>query len=756
MANWISSKLKAAETLLQQALLSLSLSNLMFIDQQAADSLRKNERPYADELNVDTPTKSEGIVPLKDQLKKKPQENNDYNGKLRSDPNFSTLNSKETEISSAPKPSPKPKSSTLMDSDWTELLGTPNQSTSSVVNRSNGGSVIRGLRKDGKRRGSSGANVLVSEVKRNQKSSGNGSSVLKSGWKSREESKFKGKAGDGEESSSSDSLGRSSSVDVQSDGKYLEGREIDRNETGVKLVGESKNERNEENGRHFESKGVSSEDSSPLNQTVEMKSVLEKVDVVSDVKMRMDNVQGRLRNTIKEKQKSVASSRSSVSDDLKRGSSSTIDLSSDSDSDSGSTSDSESENERREKKKRREKILAEKLAARAVEAIKERENVVARLEGEKQSLEKILEDRAKQQAQEASDLQTTMMETLDAVDLEKQKHNNTRREALERLAKLEASDLQTTMMETLDAVDLEKQKHNNTRREALERLAKLELMRLFVVTKGQKFLQTANADLARSLATVQWNLEVQVNWVAEIREQIELKEATCEEIKRRISNSHQTGTSLKQLAASKGMEFEREILEAEYSLIADKVIQLQDKAKKLEANIEITKKEMEEPTEVETELKQRLGQMTDHLIQKQAQVEALSSEKATLLFRIEAVSRFLDENKTMLADSVSTSSRDLESGRWELSESNWGPLFHDRMRSGRKHLGSLLQQLDAIFLAGQVFLRRNSRAKVWSLVYLVCLHFWVIYIFMSHSRESNGVKSGAVISLENINNTAGV
>ena len=339
-------------------------------------------------------------MPLKDQLKKKPQENNDYNGKLRSDPSFSTLNSKEIEISSAPKPSPKPKSSTLTDSDWTELLGTPNQSASSVVNRSNGGSVIRGLRKDGKRRGSSGANVLVSEVKRNQKSSGSGSSVLKSGWKSREESKFKGKAGDGEESSSSDSLGRSSSVDVQSDGKHLEGRESDRNETGVKLVGESKNEGNEENGRHFDSKGVSSVDSSPLNQTVEMKSVLEKVDVVSDVKTRMDNVQGRLRNTIKEKQKSVSSSRSSVSDDLKRGSSSTIDLSSDSGSDSGSTSDSESENERKEKKRRREKILAEKLAARAVEAIKERENVVARLEGEKQSLEKILEDRAKQQAQE--------------------------------------------------------------------------------------------------------------------------------------------------------------------------------------------------------------------------------------------------------------------------------------------------------------------------------------------------------------------
>jgi hypothetical protein len=43
-------------------------------------------------------------------------------------------------------------------------------------------------------------------------------------------------------------------------------------------------------------------------------------------------------------------------------------------------------------------------------------------------------------------------------------------------------------------------------------------------------------------------------------------------------------------------------------------------AKKLEANIEMTRKEIEDPTEVEIELKRRLGQMTDHLIQKQAQV----------------------------------------------------------------------------------------------------------------------------------------
>lgn len=42
-------------------------------------------------------------------------------------------------------------------------------------------------------------------------------------------------------------------------------------------------------------------------------------------------------------------------------------------------------------------------------------------------------------------------------------------------ALLQASELQMTMMETMEAVDLEKQKHNNTRMELLMKLAKLEV-----------------------------------------------------------------------------------------------------------------------------------------------------------------------------------------------------------------------------------------------------------------------------------------
>ncbi|XP_024022154.1 golgin candidate 2 [Morus notabilis] len=703
MANWISSKLKAAESILQQ------------IDQQAAESLRKGEKSPVEGLNLDSPTKTGGTVSLKDQLKKKTQENNDYHGKLRIDPSLSVLSTSNKknesynlpkEVVGTPKSSPKPRT-TLTDSDWTQLLSSPTQPAISAATpgRSSGAAGIRGLRKDGRRQSGVTSVSSASEVERNQKINGVSKSVGKMG--NVERNKVNGKANNGDESGFSDSASRSSSVKLQSDGKYSKGRELGNEEVGVSPFVKTKDKGNEDEGRTFGSENLAlkaSLQSINDNSTPEMVSASRKVDVASDTKMQMANGGDRLGSTITGKREfSNVTSRSSTSDDLKRGSSSMSYGSSDSDSDSGSSFESEVEREREERRQRREQILAEKAAAKALEAIKERENVVARLEGEKQSLEKILEEETKQQAQEASKLQITMMETMEAVELEKQKHNNTRMEVLARLAKLE----------------------------------------------------TANADLARSLAIVQWNLELEVNRVAELRQQIEIKEVNREELRRRIANIHQTGTSLKKLTALKGAELEREILEAEYSLLTDKIGKLKDQAKKLEENIEMTRKGMEEPTEVEFELKRRLDQMTDHLIQKQAQVEALSSDKATILFRIEAVSKMLDENKSM-AEFSGSSFGDLESGAWELSDSKLKPLIEEKIRSSRKHLHSLLQQCDAIFLAGAVFLRRNPTAKLWSLVYLLCLHFWVIYILMSHFQPSNESISGAVISLENINNTSGV
>lgn len=379
------------------------------------------------------------------------------------------------------------------------------------------------------------------------------------------------------------------------------------------------------------------------------------------------------------------------------------DRDSNSDTESSSGSDSEEETWRaEERRKRREHILADKAARAAADAIKEKEDIVARLEDEKQSLEKILEERERQQANDASELQMSMIETMEAVELEKQKHNSTRMEALARLAELEAQ----------------------------------------------------NAVLAKSFAAEQWNLEVALNRVAELKQQIGLKELAQEEHKRRISIIKKPASSPGILESLRKDRVEREILDADYSFTCDKISRLKDKARWLEESIGKTKSEILQPTEVELELKKRLSQLTDHLIQKQTQVESLSSEKATLIFRIEMLLRTLDENGFLLEDDE-FESLDIEGGRWQRSDYDTKAALRERIRSGRRQFGLVIRQLDAIFSAGAIFVRRNIMAQFFSFFYLICLHLWVLYILMSHSQVSDGASQGSSFSLDTINNSSG-
>ncbi|CAH9106870.1 unnamed protein product [Cuscuta europaea] len=663
MANWLSSKLKVAENILQQ------------IDQQAAESLKKGEKPRLKGLDTEISTISSGNKPLKDQLKKRTPENQDFGRKTQGDRNFNEISTDKTknfytanyEIKEVVTPanlSPNQGSnaSTLTDTDWTELLSVPNKSPSMGVARiSNKVGGVRALKKDGSTQGSlgSGSSLSAFDGKLSQKAHTN---ILYSSVK----------------------------LDDQ-----LGNKEIDSGHR-VRLSDGDGSESVHPDGRDEGSDLLHGNNDDEMNITLPLQ-----VDAVKDGSIRWvesvtTNSKLDPKTQLNDNRRFSSGPKVSSQSSLKINSSSQSGGESESETDSASSSGSESEREREEMRKRRQQILTEKAAAKAAEAIRDREDMIAKLEGEKQSLEKILQVRAKQQAQEASDLQTKMMETMEAVELEKQKHNSTRMETLTKLA----------------------------------------------------ILETANAELAKSFATAQWNLELEVNRVAELRQQIELKEAIQEDLRRKISQTKESG---KRLVSSKGDEFEKEILEEEYSFLADKVAALQEKARTLETSIGTTKRELESPTDVEVELKRRLDQLTDHLIQKQTQVEALSSQKATLLFKIEAVTRSLDENKQI---SSTSSASDLELGERSLGNSKLkSSSFEERFRSGQRHLWSLVWQLDYIFSAGALFLRRNSKARIWSLVYLVCLHLWVVYILRSNPSVSED-STGAAFSLENINNTA--
>ncbi|KAK3029957.1 hypothetical protein RJ639_037912 [Escallonia herrerae] len=380
MSGWISSKLKVAET----------------IDQQAAESLGNNEKPRSDESNLETPKKSaEILLPLKDQLKKKtPESITDSIVKSRSghhNPTLSPDRDKEVVVNL------NPSSSSLTDSDWTQLLSATDKPTPAGTSRSNGVSVVRGSRNGSRRQGSSGSYLPALEGKRSQKAQNSSfKSSSTSGIVS--ESKVNGGGLEGRPSDSMCSARSSSSIELQRNGEHLEsGGDLDgKDGSQVNVVEHRSGTVEDRNGQvgSLVTRGMVKHRSG----TVEDRNgqvgslVTHGVSRTGEESHLSAKVAGAGTEYLRS---SLAKKRGSLS-----GSHGGSDLDTDSDSDSGSTSDSEDEPEREERRRRREQILAERAAAKAIEAIKERENMFARLEGEKESLEKILEERAKQQAQE--------------------------------------------------------------------------------------------------------------------------------------------------------------------------------------------------------------------------------------------------------------------------------------------------------------------------------------------------------------------
>lgn len=375
-------------------------------DQQAAESLGKNEKVQSDELTNESTSKVTEILPLKDQLKKKTPEPNERIGKFNSDYSLNKVGDRKKEKGTATSVNITPKSS-LSDSDWTELLSAPSKTA-------NGGS--RGLQKDVRRVGVSSSKlsgVVANRSRKVPKSSvlnnlrkpdivsvsevSDGGSIA---GKPSDSGSVAGKPSDGEDSQFSDSMRSASTVDLQSDYEVKETRKSATDDASGNSVGEHTGEENDaRNGEKSDSNNTSADGSSntmsedSLNVTVSSTA-----DGLSELKMRTADDHKKLERTVGMTAESNPGVRKS--NFKKKASSSGSDGASDSDSDSVSTSDSEVEREREERRKRRQQILAEKAAAKAIETIKERENKVARLEGEKESLEKIIEERAKQQARE--------------------------------------------------------------------------------------------------------------------------------------------------------------------------------------------------------------------------------------------------------------------------------------------------------------------------------------------------------------------
>ncbi|XP_024358939.1 uncharacterized protein [Physcomitrium patens] len=377
---------------------------------------------------------------------------------------------------------------------------------------------------------------------------------------------------------------------------------------------------------------------------------------------------------------------------------------------SGSGSESDSEYEERVRRRReRRKELAERRAAKAAAAeaaraaIRHREELVAQLEQEKEDLEKLLAEWEERQVKEAEELNLTMKEVSEAVEVERQRHAVTRREGLAREAQLEAK----------------------------------------------------NQELAKALAAAERNLEDESARVALARSKVEAREIVQSDLQRKILLLEYRLSPPSQSQELHDTKIEREVAEEHYATLTARLEQYQNKAKQLEEKIFIARDAHYTPSVMELELETRLNQLTDHLIQKQSQVEALSTEKATLHFRLEAISNTLRMEKSATQSRASKRSKganvatdwsscddDLEYGlskpyssKDKYSFMGTDPDMILNQPPGSHPWMHLARQVDSVFLGGARILRTSGSARALALLYIFLLHSWFLFILFMHTRS---------------------
>ncbi|GAQ86464.1 Golgi integral membrane protein [Klebsormidium nitens] len=393
------------------------------------------------------------------------------------------------------------------------------------------------------------------------------------------------------------------------------------------------------------------------------------------------------------------------------------------DSDSDDSEDERAaELQRQKEEAERQAIERQKAAAAAAalevtaaetagRAVKEREDVVALLEKEKEELQ------------------------LEAAD------------ALEKHAK-EIARLRATATAGSKAAHVEKSSHSSTRMETYSK---------------EEQLVMENIEKAKALAAAQRALEGVVAQALEARRRVEERELHRAELQKQLSEAQQQLRRLQEspepaastsAQAATALAAERERVEADVTRKKQRVIEL-------EARLAAVAGQKREPSERERELERRLQSLTDHLIQKQAQVEALASEKATLALRLETVSSSLHDDEKGDGPFRKRSKHTRQSGTewWLEDDLEYGSANERAGRSGRpatfdsdasddddskKHRGSILpgalvtalQRFDSLTLGGGRFLRFNTPARVLLALYLLLLHAWVLLVWSVQSDHA--------------------
>lgn len=136
----------------------------------------------------------------------------------------------------------------------------------------------------------------------------------------------------------------------------------------------------------------------------------------------------------------------------------------------------------------------------------------------------------------------------------------------------------------------------------------------------------------------------------------------------------------------------------------------------------------------QTELENRLHQLTETLIQKQTMLEALGTEKSSLVFQLERLEQQLKSAQGGQSGGPAINMSGLEGTG--ARQRNTPILFSDQDSPGvYGKVRKAASTIDRFSIRLGIFLRRYPMARVFVILYMAILHLWVMIVLLTYTPE---------------------
>ncbi|XP_053553515.1 golgin subfamily A member 5 [Bombina bombina] len=366
---------------------------------------------------------------------------------------------------------------------------------------------------------------------------------------------------------------------------------------------------------------------------------------------------------------------------------------------------------------------AESALQREQDGYKQMQNEFAtrlsKIEGERQNLAEavvVAERKHIEEKRKSDDLQMQLKSAKASVESLKQEMADYKQKAtriLQSKEKLinslkEGSSIEGFDSHAASAVELEELRHErDIHREEVQKLMG-QVQQLKAELQDVETQQMSEAESTREQ-------------VQDLQEQISEQKRTKQELEAELERQKQE------------FQYTQEELYKTKNTLQGRIKDREDEIQKLRN--QLTNKTLSSSSE--TELENRLHQLTETLIQKQTMLENLSTEKNSLVYQLERLEHQLKnvQGSGMNGSSINMSAVDSGEG---ARTRNVPVLFSDSDTNVAGMYGRVRKAattIDQFSIRLGIFLRRYPIARVFIIIYMALLHLWVMIVLLTYTPE---------------------